>query len=120
MHETWIVSCSTRAIVHPKLTPLFRVVVRPRPAPKADISEQKSISLLFTKSQSLDGLGAFLRNFLSGFVIKSFRYNVDFLELAAIAFSGLLFFAELMPETKESRIWRFSNRRARPALAERG
>ena len=51
--------------------------------------------------QAALGLGAFLSNFLSGFVVKSFGYNVAFLGLAAIAFTGLLFFAQLMPETKD-------------------
>ena len=58
--------------------------------------------------QAALGLGAFLSNFISGFVVKSFGYNVAFLGLAAIAFTGMLFFLLLMPETKEyrrSRAW---------------
>lgn len=50
--------------------------------------------------QAALGLGAFLSNFLAGFVVRSFGYNIAFLGLAAIAFTGLLFFALLMPETK--------------------
>jgi MFS family permease len=54
--------------------------------------------------QAALGLGAFLSNFLSGFVVKSFGYNAAFLSLAAIAFTGLLFYALLMPESKEVRV----------------
>lgn len=53
--------------------------------------------------QAALGLGAFLSNFLAGFVVKSFGYNVGFLGLASIAFAGMLFFALLMPETKNYR-----------------
>ena len=53
--------------------------------------------------QAALGLGAFLSNFISGFVVKSFGYNVAFLGLASIAFTGMLFFLLLMPETKDYR-----------------
>jgi MFS family permease len=68
--------------------------------------------------QAALGLGAFLSNFLSGFVVKSFGYNVGFLELATIAFIGMLFFVLLMPETKDYRKRRLSNERSEPAMAE--
>jgi MFS family permease len=61
--------------------------------------------------QAALGLGAFLSNFLSGFVVKSFGYNAAFLGLAAIAFTGLLFYALLMPESKDVRVFRFTDRR---------
>lgn len=50
--------------------------------------------------QAALGLGAFLSNVLAGFVVRNFGYNIGFLGLAVVAFSGLLFFALLMPETK--------------------
>lgn len=50
--------------------------------------------------QAALGLGAFLSNFLAGFVVRSFGFNTAFLGLAAIAFLGMIFFAVLMPETK--------------------
>lgn len=50
--------------------------------------------------QAALGLGAFLSNFLAGFVVKAFGYNAGFLGLAGIAFAGMLFFAVLMPETR--------------------
>ena len=53
--------------------------------------------------QAALGLGAFLSNFLAGFVVRSFGYSTAFLGLAAIAFTGMLFFALLMPETKNYR-----------------
>jgi MFS family permease len=51
--------------------------------------------------QAALGLGAFLSNFLSGFVVKSFGFNVAFTGLAAVAFAGLVFYALLMPESKD-------------------
>lgn len=54
--------------------------------------------------QAALGVGAFLSNALSGFVVRSFGYNVGFLGLAAVAFAGLLFFALLMPETKNYQV----------------
>jgi MFS family permease len=51
--------------------------------------------------QAALGLGAFLSNFVFGFVVKSLGYNVGFLGLAGIAFAGMLFFGLLMPETKD-------------------
>jgi MFS family permease len=53
--------------------------------------------------QAALGLGAFLSNFVAGFVVKAFGYNTGFIGLAAVAFAGLLFFAFLMPETREYR-----------------
>lgn len=50
--------------------------------------------------QAALGVGAFLSNLLAGFVVKSFGYNLAFAGLAGIAFAGMLFFALLMPETK--------------------
>lgn len=51
--------------------------------------------------QAALGLGAFLSNFLAGFVVKSFGYTVTFLGLASVALVGMLFFAVWMPETKD-------------------
>jgi MFS family permease len=51
--------------------------------------------------QSALGVGAFLSNFIAGFVVKSFGFNTAFLGLAAIACAGMLFFAFFMPETQE-------------------
>ncbi|HEX4810251.1 MAG TPA: MFS transporter [Bryobacteraceae bacterium] len=53
--------------------------------------------------QAALGLGAFLSNFIAGFVVKAFGYNAAFLGLSAIAFIGLLFFGLFMPETKNYR-----------------
>lgn len=53
--------------------------------------------------QAALGVGAFLSNVLAGFVVKSFGYNLAFAGLAGIAFAGMLFFASLMPETKNFR-----------------
>jgi MFS family permease len=64
------------------------------------------------------GLGAFLSNFLFGFVVRSFGYNVAFLGLAAIAFTGLLFYALLMPESKDVQTEPSTDRPALPALHE--
>jgi MFS family permease len=47
------------------------------------------------------GWGAGTSNLVSGFVVQAFGYNIGFLTLAAIAGGGLIFFALLMPETKE-------------------
>jgi MFS family permease len=49
------------------------------------------------------GLGAFLSNLLAGLVVKHFGYNAGFLGLAAVALCGLVFFATLMPETRDYR-----------------
>ena len=57
-------------------------------------------NLLQGAIQAALGLGAFLSNFLSGFVVKQFGYNTGFLGLAGIALAGLAFFAIFMPETK--------------------
>jgi predicted MFS family arabinose efflux permease len=46
------------------------------------------------------GLGAAASNIFAGFVVQFFGYTTGFLTLAAIAISGLMFFAFLMPETK--------------------
>ena len=62
--------------------------------------------------QAALGIGAFLSNFLAGFVVRSFGYNVGFLGLASVAFAGMLFFALLMPETKGYRFGRVSRRLA--------
>jgi MFS family permease len=51
--------------------------------------------------QSALGVGAFLSNFLAGFVVKSFGFNTAFLGLAGIACAGMLFFGLFMPETRE-------------------
>src|ERR1700733_9878294 len=61
-------------------------------------------NLLQGAIQAALGLGAFLSNFLAGFVVRSFGYNVAFLGLAASAFTGLLFYALLIPETKDQSI----------------
>jgi MFS family permease len=57
-------------------------------------------NLLQGAIQAALGLGAFLSNFLAGFVVKQFGHNAGFLGLAAIALAGLAFFAMFMPETK--------------------
>jgi MFS family permease len=53
--------------------------------------------------QAALGLGAFLSNLTAGFVVKAFGFNAGFLELAGVALAGTLFFALLMPETKNFR-----------------
>jgi predicted MFS family arabinose efflux permease len=47
------------------------------------------------------GLGAAASNVFAGFVVQIFGYRTGFLTLAAIAVGGLVFFASLMPETKQ-------------------
>jgi len=47
------------------------------------------------------GLGAGASNLLSGFVVQIFGYTTGFITLAAIALGGLIFFALMMPETKQ-------------------
>jgi predicted MFS family arabinose efflux permease len=47
------------------------------------------------------GIGAALSNAVSGYVVQWFGYSAGFLFLAGIAASALLFFALLMPETRE-------------------
>ncbi len=64
--------------------------------------------------QAALGVGAFLSNFLAGFVVKSYGYNTGFLGLAAIALTGMLFFALLMPETRDYQRSQ-SQRERRPA-----
>jgi MFS family permease len=58
-------------------------------------------NLLQGAIQAALGLGAFLSNFLAGFVVKSLGHNAGFLGLAGIALTGLAFFALCMPETKD-------------------
>ena len=58
-------------------------------------------NLLQGAIQAALGAGAFLSNFLAGFVVKSLGYNAGFLGLAGIASVGLIFFALFMPETKD-------------------
>jgi MFS family permease len=53
--------------------------------------------------QSALGIGAFLSNFIAGFVVKSFGFNTAFLGLAGIACAGMLFFALFMPETNSTK-----------------
>lgn len=60
-------------------------------------------NLLQGAIQSALGLGAFLSDFLSGFVVKHLGHNAGFLGLAGIAVAGLVFFALFMPETKNER-----------------
>ena len=48
------------------------------------------------------GIGAALSNATSGFVVQWFGYPAGFLYLAAIAACALVFFALLMPETRNS------------------
>lgn len=48
------------------------------------------------------GLGASLSNLTSGYVIQWFGYPTGFLYLTIIAALGLLFFALLMPETRQA------------------
>jgi MFS family permease len=49
--------------------------------------------------QACLGLGAFLSNFLAGFVVKNFGYNAGFFALSLIACVGLVVFSLKMPET---------------------
>ena len=58
-------------------------------------------NLLQGAIQAALGLGAFLSNFLAGFVVKSLGHNAGFLGLAGIASIGLVFFALFMPETRD-------------------
>ena len=51
--------------------------------------------------QAALGVGAFLSNFLAGFIVNSFGYNAGFASLAAIAGAGMVFFALCMPETRD-------------------
>jgi MFS family permease len=53
--------------------------------------------------QACLGIGAFLSNFIAGFVVKNAGYDVGFLMLAGIAVAGLALFYLAMPETKGSR-----------------
>ena len=48
------------------------------------------------------GVGAALSNLVSGFVVQGFGYPIGFLFLAAVALAALVFFALLMPETREA------------------
>jgi predicted MFS family arabinose efflux permease len=48
------------------------------------------------------GIGAALSNATAGFVVQWFGYATGFLYLSAIAICGLVFFAFLMPETKDT------------------
>jgi MFS family permease len=61
-------------------------------------------NLLQGAIQAALGAGAFLSNFLAGFVVKSLGHNAGFLGLAGIATIGLVFFAVFMPETKDQSI----------------
>jgi MFS family permease len=61
-------------------------------------------NLLQGAIQAALGVGAFLSNFLAGFVVKSLGHNAGFLGLAGVASVGLVFFALFMPETKEHSI----------------
>jgi MFS family permease len=47
-------------------------------------------------------LGAFLSNFVAGWMAKIAGYRVSFLSLGALAAFGFVFFAFLMPETRNS------------------
>ena len=55
--------------------------------------------------QACLGIGAFLSNFIAGFVVKNLGYDVGFLMLAGIAVAGLALFHVAMPETKASQPW---------------
>lgn len=68
--------------------------------------------------QSALGVGAFLSNFIAGFVVKSFGFNTAFLGLACIACAGMLFFAFCMPETRERRSTSLANEPPKLAVAE--
>jgi len=48
------------------------------------------------------GIGAALSNVTAGYVVQWFGYPVGFLYLAAIAGAALVFFALLMPETRQA------------------
>ena len=48
------------------------------------------------------GIGAGASNLVSGYVVQAFGYPAGFLFLAAIALFALVFFAVLMPETRDS------------------
>jgi len=50
------------------------------------------------------GIGASLSNAISGYVVQWFGYPAGFLFLAGIAVFALLFFALLMPETREDAV----------------
>jgi MFS family permease len=69
-------------------------------------------NLLQGAIQAALGLGAFLSNFLSGFVVQGFGHNVGFLGLAGVALVGLACFASFMPETKSTSSG--SGRKAQP------
>jgi len=69
-------------------------------------------NLLQGAIQAALGLGAFLSNFLSGFVVQKFGHNVGFVGLAGVALVGLAFFASFMPETKSTSS--DSDRKAQP------
>jgi sugar phosphate permease len=45
------------------------------------------------------GLGASVSNVVGGLVSQTFGYSTGFVTLTAVAMSGLVFFALLMPET---------------------
>jgi MFS family permease len=62
-----------------------------------------SVNFLQGVIQAALGVGAFLSNALAGLAVKNFGYNVGFLGLAGIALTGMVFFALLMPETKNYR-----------------
>ena len=47
------------------------------------------------------GLGAGLSNVVAGYIVQAFGYPAGFLSLAALAAGALVFFALLMPETRE-------------------
>ena len=68
--------------------------------------------------QSALGVGAFLSNFIAGFVVKSFGFNTAFLCLAVIACSGMLFFALFMPETRGRRDQCYTDKLPGLAIAE--
>jgi MFS family permease len=68
--------------------------------------------------QSALGVGAFLSNFIAGFVVKSFGFNTAFLGLAGIACAGMSFFALFMPETRERRGNSFTDKSPEFAVTE--
>jgi predicted MFS family arabinose efflux permease len=49
------------------------------------------------------GVGAGLSNLVAGYIVQWFGYPVGFLSLAVIAVAALVFFAALMPETRDLR-----------------
>jgi MFS family permease len=59
-------------------------------------------NLLQGSIQAALNLGAFLSNFVAGFVARSAGFNAAFLMLAAIAAAGFVYFAIAMPETVRS------------------